>query len=180
MSDEPDEEGFGRRWSRMKRRAEAPVVEAPREELPVAEEPVEIPPPAETIPLGDITQWLGKKLPDGWREVALRRVWSADVDIRDFKGLADYAWDFTDPAGAPSGWGPLRATDDIAGLLSRAIGEPLPPVEPLPEILAQAPSAAPPVNVDEIDAPTAEIQQAVAPEPPAEPAPRRGGRATPV
>lgn len=180
MSDEPAEQGFGRRWSRLKRRAVEPVVETSPVEKPTAEEPVEVPPPAETIPLDDITLWLGKKLPDGWREVALRRVWSADIDIRDFKGLADYAWDFTDPAGAPSGWGPLRVTDDIASLLSRAIGEPMPPQEPPPELLAEAPAAACPDTADEIAAAApAVLQPAALEESPAR-MPRRGGRATPV
>lgn len=180
MSDNAADEGFGQRWSRLKRRAVEPVVETPPEEVSAAEEPVEIPPPAETIPLGDITLWLGKKLPDGWREVALRRVWSADIDIRDFKGLADYAWDYTDPAGAPSGWGPLRVTDDIASLLSRAIGEPMPPPEPPPEPLGEAPAAVPLETADEIGIPAPAVPQPTAPEKPPVQAPRRGGRAAPV
>jgi hypothetical protein len=175
VSDEPAGEGFGRRWSRLKRRAVEPVVEMPPEEVPAPEAPVEIPPPADTIPLNEITLWLGKKLPDGWREVALRRVWSADIDIRDFKGLADYAWDFTDPAGAPPGWGPLRATDDIARLLSRAIGEPMPPPEPPPELVAEAS----PEPVDEVPPLPAPPPPAAEPPPPVRVA-RRGGRAAPV
>jgi hypothetical protein len=180
VSDDAADEGFGRRWSRLKRRAVETVVETPPEEVSTAEEMVEIPPPAETIPLGDITRWLGKKLPDGWREVALRRVWSADIDIRDFKGLADYAWDYTDPAGAPSGWGPLRASDDIASLLSRAIGEPMPPPELPPECLAEAPLFVAPQTADEIAPSAPEIPQPTAPEEPPARVARRGGRAAPV
>ena len=39
---------------------------------------------------------------------ALRRAWSADPAIRDFVGLAENAWDFTDPNAMP-GFGPLEA-----------------------------------------------------------------------
>jgi hypothetical protein len=110
-------EGFLRRWSRLKRQGEPPDVPEP-----VVEEEIAVPPPADTIPLEEIGAWLSKRLPEGWREVALRRVWSADAAIRDHVGLADYAWDFTVPDGVP-GWGPLTAADDLARLLARAIGE---------------------------------------------------------
>jgi len=36
-----------------------------------------------------------------------RRAWAADPAIRDFKGLAENAWDFTDPTAMP-GFGELR------------------------------------------------------------------------
>jgi len=135
------EENFLARWSRRKRGEVEPV---PEPELPaVVEEEIVLPPPAETIPLADITQWLSKRLPDGWREAALRRVWSADIEIRDFIGPADYAWDFTVPDGVP-GWGPLTAADDVAKLLRRVIGEVEPSIEddegrvPIPQELHQA------------------------------------------
>jgi hypothetical protein len=175
MSDEPDAEGFARRWSRLKRRGEpAPVVETAAE----PELPVEPPPPAETIALAEVAPWLSKRLPEGWRETVLRRVWSADEAIRDFKGLADYAWDWSTPGGAP-GWGPMLATDDIGKLLARAIGEVIPPVEVLPEmpveatltaepevVLSEAADIEPPPSI-EADEPHANIR-------------RRGGRAAPV
>jgi len=183
VSDPPDEnEGsFLRRWSRLKRQEPAPtppVTAAPAE-------PDDIPPPAETIPLEDIAGWMGRRLPEGWREIALRRVWSADIAIRDFVGLADYAWDWNLPvgaAGAAPGWGPLRATDDMVRLLARAIGEPEPPADtalaapetelviavvetPVPQIEASM-TAPEPVAIEALPAPSLP--------------PRRGGKAAPV
>ncbi len=179
----PDEqEGFVRRWSRLKREAPAAPVVVPEPVPMLVEEPVEIPPPAETIALEDIGPWLAKKLPEGWRETVLRRVWSADPSIRDFAGLADYAWDWNTPGGAP-GWGPLRAADDMAKLLARAIGEPLPAAEPPPEpVVAPAMSEpaldeAPPAGEVVL---AAEVEEAQPAEDMALPMRRRGGRATPV
>jgi hypothetical protein len=173
---EPTKESFARRWSRLKRQSPAP-------EPPVAvdaepEPPVEIPPDAATIPLEDITAWLGRNIPEGWREVALRRMWSADIAIRDFIGPADYAWDWNTPGGAP-GWGALRATDDLVGLLSRAIGEEMPKPEPdlatQPEIIADAGEIE---SIPESES-TPQVQAPPSEEAP-RPAARRGGRAAPV
>ena len=182
MSDHSPAEGFAHRWSRLKRQPNPP--ETPQEnppEPPLAAQPepappIEIPPDATTIPIEDITAWLGRNIPEGWREVALRRMWSADLSIRDFIGPADYAWDWNTPGGAP-GWGPMRAADDMVRLLARAIGEDLPkPPDPLAE---------PEVAPDEIAIVAADETPPVAIEPPpaSEPVaitPRRGGRATPV
>ncbi len=179
MTDDMKEEGFARRWARLKREA----LEAPAEAPPpvIAEEPpLEVPPPADTIPLEDIAAWMGKRLPDGWREAALRRVWSADVSIRDFVGLADYAWDWNTPGGAP-GWGPMRAIDDMVQLVARAIGEDLPPPEPalataedLPVVAVESEAQADAPFM--IDVETLEIET----ERTSPPLPRRGGRATPI
>ena len=184
MSDHSPAEGFARRWSRLKRQPKPPenMPENPPETpLAVPAEsaaPVEIPPDATTIPIEDITAWLGRNIPEGWREVALRRMWSADLSIRDFIGPADYAWDWNTPGGAP-GWGPMRAADDMVRLLARAIGDDLP--KP-PEAIAE-PQAEP----DEIAIAAADPDETPAvagePAPPGEPIailPRRGGRATPV
>ena len=200
MSDQAGGEGFARRWSRLKRQAVAPRRDVEPEPVPLAEAPfepaVEIPPPAETIPLEEITGWLSKRLPEGWREAALRRVWSADIDIRDFKGLADYAWDYTSEFDAPPGFGPMRATDDMVRLLARAIGEPLPlPELPSDDLLAEttatptleqsladasvAPQMSNEINEpSEIELPTPEPQST--PESRPDRILRRGGRATPV
>ncbi len=137
MSGTDDSGGFLRRWSRLKRTGEVEAAPQSAPE-PVAideAEEIAVPPPAETIPLEEIGQWLRKKLPAGWREVALRRVWSADTMIRDHIGLADYAWDFTatgDMPGAVPGWGPLTSADDLASLLRRAIGD----EPPAPAVIA--------------------------------------------
>jgi hypothetical protein len=189
MSD--DSEGFLKRWSRMKRSGE-PTSPAVVPE-PVEEE-IAAPPPADTIPLEEIGSWLKKRLPAGWREIALRRVWSADIAIRDHIGLADYAWDFTvsgDMPGGVPGWGPLTAADDLASLLSRAIGEVQPESRvPIPEELhdddAPGPAPSPELTPAEAEQPTEPLQPSqVIPPIPAPVASqdrmrRRGGGAAPI
>lgn len=182
-------EGFARRWSRLKRQSpELAPAPAPTPPLAVEPEPlqVEMPPDAATIPLEDITAWLGRTIPEGWREIALRRMWSADISIRDFIGPADYAWDWNTPGGAP-GWGPMRVADDLVRLLSRAIGEDL----PIPETPAQAGTVEEPAIA--LADPVCDPSEAAADIAPGDPPtymapeiepipvrPRRGGRATPV
>jgi len=166
MSDEP--EGFARRWSRLKRQVPAP------EPVPLAvEPPMEEPPPAESIPLEEIASWMSRRVPDAWRQIALRRLWVSDPTIAGFIGPADYAWDWNTPGGAP-GWGPLRAIDDVAKLLARAIGEPLPPVAPEPP--PEQDAVAKPAEIATIEV------ESLPPSDPPEPSParRRGGGATPV
>lgn len=168
-------EGFARRWLRLKRQAEVPAA------LPeAAAPPMETPPPAETIPLEDIAGWMARRVPDVWREVALRRLWVSDPAISSFVGLADYAWDFTIPGGAP-GWGPMRAIDDVAKLLARAIGEPEPPREPPPSDPVVVANVTPPAVTANDEPPSPPPSEESAPEKP-EPQPmrRRGGGATPV
>ena len=61
-------------------------------------------------------------MPETWKRAALSRVWASDPAISQFVGLADYAWDWNAPDGVP-GFGPLRPTDNVAELLSQAIGQ---------------------------------------------------------
>jgi hypothetical protein len=44
-------------------------------------------------------------------------VWTADPAIRDFIGLAENAWDFTDPNAMP-GFGPLESTDEVRRMIA--------------------------------------------------------------
>ena len=55
-------------------------------------------------------------------KAALRKVWSEDAAIRDFIGIAENQWDFTDPTSIP-GFGPLEATDNVAELVAQAMGK---------------------------------------------------------
>jgi Protein of unknown function (DUF3306) len=50
--------------------------------------------------------------------VAPRRAWAIDSAIRDFIGIAENEWDFTDTTGIP-GFGPLEATDEIGRVVAR-------------------------------------------------------------
>jgi hypothetical protein len=128
-----DGETFLARWS--KRKVQARTGEAP-EPAPSADDarppkaeddsdgiPLEDLPPIESIDAStDLTPWLRKKVPEAWKRAALGRVWASDPAISEFVGLADYAWDWNAPDGVP-GFGPLRATDNLAELLSQAIGQ---------------------------------------------------------
>ncbi len=147
-------EGFAKRWSRLKRTT--PEVVVPEEE----------PPALEGLPLGEIAGWLKRNVPQAWKTAAMRRLWVADPGIRDFVGLADYAWDWNGPGGAV----PMTALDNMAELLMRAMG-----TEPKPEVAELAPAEVVPVAAVEV--------AVVTPARPARPVAdsrRRGGRAEPV
>ena len=70
----------------------------------------------------DIRAFLAPGVPKELARAALRRAWSADPAIRDFKGLAENDWDFTDPAAMP-GFGTLPAGYDITKLMTQIFGE---------------------------------------------------------
>jgi hypothetical protein len=143
------EEDFLTRWSRRKRSSAEgakPVPESapiPAEALPnpagtVVEsvepvfDPATLPPIDSITALSDISAFLQKGVPAELTRAALRRVWTADPAIRDFIGLAENAWDFTDPNAMP-GFGPLESTDEvrrmIADLVDR-IGQAAKPTAP--------------------------------------------------
>jgi len=140
-------ETFVARWSRLKRRAEpatededAKTVAQPVTDVApttaggaakAAAGPAESPspvfdpaslPPIESITAGtDIRAFLQSGVPAELTKAALRRVWTTDPAIRDFIGIAENQWDFTDPTAMP-GFGPLEATDDVRKLVAQAMG----------------------------------------------------------
>ena len=130
------EEDFLRRWSRRKRevaKAEAePRVDAqssPAESKPDVTQKGEPEfgvaslPPIESInALTDVTAFLRAGVPAELTRAALRRVWTADPAIRDFVGLAENAWDFTDPTAMP-GFGPLESTEDVRRMVAQIIDQ---------------------------------------------------------
>ena len=132
------EEDFLKRWSRRKREAaDAPPTakpedaaattpgEKPAESTEAAFDPASLPAIDSITALSDITAFLRAGVPAELTRAALRRVWTADPAIRDFVGLSENAWDFTDPNAMP-GFGPLESTEEvrrmIAGIVER-IGE---------------------------------------------------------
>jgi hypothetical protein len=143
-------EPFLARWSRLKRKpadaAEAPAADAsppsperagapvpgqpgPAAEPPRGDDPVDLAalPSIDSITAGsDIRAFLRSGVPAELTKAALRRAWTSDPAIRDFIGIAENQWDFTDPGAIP-GFGPLEARDDVAGLLRQALGQGLPP-----------------------------------------------------
>jgi hypothetical protein len=122
-----EDESFLERWSKRKVEARAGATIEPEQQKQAEAEPEEIAledlPPIETIDATtDLTHWLRKKVPDAWRQAALKRVWAADPAISQFTGLAENAWDWNVPGGVP-GFGPLDPTHDVAQLLSQVIGK---------------------------------------------------------
>ncbi len=144
-----DSESFAARWSRLKRATAreqqeaasaqpvsqsaeaAPAVDTsarPGEGTDRTDAPTEAPfdpkslPPIDSIMAGsDIKAFLQAGVPKDLTRAALRRAWTADPAIRDFIGLAENQWDFTDPTAMP-GFGPLEATDDVRQLVAQAMG----------------------------------------------------------
>ena len=79
----------------------------------------------------DIRAFLAPGVPKELARAALRRAWSADPAIRDFKGLAENDWDFTDPTAMP-GFGALPEGTDIKKMVAQIFGEGEKPAEPTP------------------------------------------------
>jgi hypothetical protein len=70
----------------------------------------------------DIRGFLQPGVPADLARAALRRAWSSDPAIRDFKGLAENDWDFNDP-NAMFGFGELGPDVDIKRMLAAIFGE---------------------------------------------------------
>ena len=77
----------------------------------------------------DIRAFLTPGVPADLARAALRRAWAADPGIRDFKGLAENDWDFTDPTAMP-GFGALPPGTDITKMLAQIFGEGEKPADP--------------------------------------------------
>ena len=130
------DEDFLKRWSRRKRdvakeeasRAPEPDVTAEAADAPAPDktetqfDPATLPPVESITSLSDVTAFLREGVPAELTRAALRRVWTADPAIRDFVGLAENAWDFTDPNAMP-GFGPLEDTDEVRRMIARVVGE---------------------------------------------------------
>jgi len=78
-----------------------------------AVDPASLPPLESLGPDSDYTVFLKKGVPEALRIAALRKAWVSDPFIRDFRGPAEYALDYT------SAEFELRPTDDVAGMLDR-------------------------------------------------------------
>jgi len=131
------EEEFLKRWSRRKQEAKVavqapPAPAAETKDAAVPNTPMAAPepeidlsklPPIDSITAAtDITEFLRKGIPAELSRAALRRAWAADPAIRDFVGLAENAWDFTDPNAMP-GFGPLQGTpEQIGAMVERVLG----------------------------------------------------------
>jgi hypothetical protein len=106
-------------------------VHQPREEAataPAQQDPAEsfdistLPPVDSITAATDIRDFLRAGVPAELTKAALRQVWTSDPAIRDFIGIAENQWDFTDPNAIP-GFGPMAPTDDVADLVAKAMGK---------------------------------------------------------
>jgi len=133
------EEDFLKRWSRRKREADFAKPVPPEKETGEtgaiapetaaadkradAEFDITTLPPIESInAVSDITAFLRAGVPVELTRAALRRVWTADPAIRNFVGLAENAWDFTDP-NAMTGFGPLESTDEVRRMIAQVVDQ---------------------------------------------------------
>ena len=134
------EEDFLTRWSRRKREADLARSEQPEPKTddaaktapesgldakadagkPAEFDPATLPPLESISALSDITAFLRAGVPAELTRAALRRVWTVDPSIRDFVGLAENAWDFTDPNAMP-GFGPLEDTEDVRRMIAKVV-----------------------------------------------------------
>ena len=134
------EEDFLTRWSRRKREADLARSEQPETKTedaakvapesgvdaktdagkPAEFDPATLPPLESINALSDITAFLRAGVPAELTRAALRRVWTVDPSIRDFVGLAENAWDFTDPNAMP-GFGPLEDTEDVRRMIASVV-----------------------------------------------------------
>jgi hypothetical protein len=134
------EEDFLTRWSRRKREADLARSEQPETKTedaakaepesgvdakadagkPAEFDPATLPPLESINALSDITAFLRAGVPAELTRAALRRVWTVDPSIRDFVGLAENAWDFTDPNAMP-GFGPLEDTEEVRRMIAKVV-----------------------------------------------------------
>jgi hypothetical protein len=70
----------------------------------------------------DIRGFLAPGVPQELTRAALRRAWLADPAIRDFVGLQENDWDFTNPEAVP-GFGGMPPGYDIRKMISQIFGE---------------------------------------------------------
>lgn len=193
-------ENFLTRWSRRKLVPEEPVEPAPAKhgapgQTAKSSDPKDAPeperakavanpakaefdpstlPPLDSIGAqSDISAFLKPDVPGALRVAALRRAWSTDPAIRDFKGLQENDWDFNDPNGIP-GFGALDPSYDVRKMLTDIFGETPSTREPRAEgsdatepstsssrnfDLPTEPAALKPVGAPELDSGSSELHQ---------------------
>jgi Protein of unknown function (DUF3306) len=80
-------------------------------------------PPIESIDAKtNITVFLQNGVPDELRLAALRRAWTVDPAIRDFKGPQENDWNFNNPDSMP-GFGQLGPEVDVKRMAAEVLGE---------------------------------------------------------
>ena len=80
----------------------------------------------------DISLFMRPGVPAALRHAALRRAWTSDPAIRDFRGLQENDWDFNAPDGIP-GFGTFNSDVEIKKLAARLFGTHDEASAPVPE-----------------------------------------------
>jgi hypothetical protein len=139
-----EQEPFLSRWSRREREAateeavpqqvetaaNGPALDGAAEERkPETFDPATLPPIESIDALSDVRAFLQEGVPAEMKRAALRHVWAVDPSIRDFVGLAENAWDFTDPNAMP-GFGPLGDGEDVRRMIAEVVDQIGQPVRP--------------------------------------------------
>jgi hypothetical protein len=136
-------ERFLARWSRRKASGREAAGSAP-------ETPPELPPLDSLGPASDYSVFVGRGVASAVQAAALRVAWRSDPAIANFRGMAEYDWDFNAP-----GYGALSAADDAGALLARVVrsgparliagdAAPQPPAAPCPApgaVASEAPTS---------------------------------------
>jgi hypothetical protein len=153
-----DPENFLRRWSRKKTEATREPEDRPAADVRTGDEASPLPLNAESKPLpaatkpafdlsklpsldsitsaSDVRAFLMPGVPPELTRAALRRAWTADPAIRDFVGLSENAWDFTDPSAMP-GFGDIPVGYDLKKMVAEVFGELEQAAEPATESRTQ-------------------------------------------
>ena len=128
-----EDRNFLARWSQRKREvakeaAAQQVVPASEASVPVAPEEEDfdlslLPKLEELTPATDLTLFFKKGVPEVLRNAALRKMWTLDPAVRDYRSEAlDYAYDWNAPGGVPGG-GDLPADFDSREMVARIFGD---------------------------------------------------------
>jgi hypothetical protein len=70
----------------------------------------------------DVRPFLAPGVPRELKIAVLRRVWVTDPRIRDFRGLQENGWDFSDPRGIP-GFDPFEPSEIASSFAARVLAE---------------------------------------------------------
>ena len=99
--------------------ASAPVAARAAPTVP-AFDPASLPSIGSITAATDIRVFLAPGVPEELTLAALRRAWAVDPNIRNFVGLADYAWDFNAPD-SMAGFGPFETSDELRRQVARML-----------------------------------------------------------
>jgi len=85
-------------------------------------DPTSLPPIESINAASDIRAFLAPGIPVELTRAALRRAWTTDPAIRNFVGIAENQWDFTQPDGIP-GFGEIKVTEELRRAVLELCGD---------------------------------------------------------